>query len=219
MIAMGQAGIIAASAATGALFGAAMSHPARQLARAARSRSLLHPAALAAATAAVLAALAWRGGEPPLVLVVDAALAAGCVPLAAIDFAEHRLPTWLVLPLYPVLLVPIGLYGLVRGEPAPFLRAVVGMAALFLFYLVIAILSGELGAGDVRLAGVLGLVLAWHSWAGLVLGTLLGLFTAAATGLIGRLAFNRPRHHRIPLGTALIAGTVAALLAQPASLA
>lgn len=218
MISVGSTGFIALIAAVGGLLGAALSQPARRLANTNRARRLLHPATLAAMTAAAFAALAWRGANHPLALVVDVALAAACVPLAVIDLAEHRLPTRLVLPLYAVLLLPIAVHGFVHAEAAPALRAIAGMAALFLFYLAIAVVTGQLGAGDVRLAGVLGLVLAWHGWSALALGTMLGLFAAATAGIVAIVVFRRPRDHRIPLGAALIAGALAALLAQPAGL-
>jgi leader peptidase (prepilin peptidase) / N-methyltransferase len=43
------------------------------------------------------------------------------------------------------------------------------MAILAAFYLILALISGGgLGAGDVKLGGLLGLTLAWLSWAALV---------------------------------------------------
>lgn len=219
MISMASAGYVAASAATGMVLGAAMSYPARRLAHTDRAKRLLHPAILAALSAAILAALAWRDGGHPLVLVVDATLAAGLVPLAAIDLTEHRLPTWLLAPLYPILLALIATHGFINGLAGPGLRAVAGMALLFVFYLAIAVVSEQLGAGDVRLAGLLGLALGWHSWPALAVGTLIGLFAASAAGAIAIFAFRRPRDQRIPLGTALIAGALVALMIQPGVLA
>ncbi len=53
------------------------------------------------------------------------------------------------------------------------LRAVVGAVALFAFYFVLVIVrEGGMGFGDVKLAGVLGLYLAWVGWCALVVGAL-----------------------------------------------
>lgn len=202
----------------GVLLGAAMSHAARRVVRTDRAERLLHPVVLAAATAAVLAALAWRHDDDLQILVVNAALAIGCVPLSAIDLTERRLPTWLLVPLYPLLIALITMHGFATEDARPALRAVAGMALLFVFFLAIAVLAGHLGAGDVRLAGVLGLVLAWHSWNTLALGTLLGFLTAAVAGRVAAVAFRWPRNHPIPLGAALIAGAFAALLIHPAGI-
>lgn len=215
---MGLTGSIAVSAAGGVLLGATMCRVAQRFAQTDRGRRLLQPAILAALTAAVFAGLAARGEPDVLVFLADAALVTACIPLAVIDLAEQRLPTWLVLPLYPALLILITVHSLVQGEPAHLLRAGAGMGALFVFYLAIAVLTGQLGAGDVRLSGVLGLVLAWHSWTALVLGTLLGLLAAAAAGLVAIVVLRRPRSHRLPLGTSLTAGALAALLTQPAAM-
>ena len=50
-------------------------------------------------------------------------------------------------------------------------------------YLVIALAAPDsLGAADIRLAGLLGLALAWRGWTTLVAGTLLALLYASLTG-------------------------------------
>ncbi len=210
---MGTAGAIAAAAAAGAVVGAAMRPPARRLARDPHVITL-RPAAFAAMTAALFAVAAWRG--PDLVtFAVVAALVLGGVPLTALDLAERRLPTPLVGLLYAAVLVVITADGLRRGDAADAVRAGAGMTTALIFYLAVALVSGALGAGDVRLAGALGLALAWQGWYALILGNLLGLALAATAGLAVIAVRGGSRHTRIPLGPALIAGAVLALLIQP----
>jgi leader peptidase (prepilin peptidase)/N-methyltransferase len=168
--------------------------------------------ALASATAIVFGLVAWRIGLHP-VLAAYACLAAASIPLAAIDLIDHRLPSALLLPLYPVLAGLFGLAALLAHNDAPLLRALLGMAALFAFYLVVALLGrGRLGAGDVRLGGVLGMALAWRGWTTLAAGTVLGLLYAALAGAILIILRRASRHTLLPFGPALIAGALTALL-------
>jgi leader peptidase (prepilin peptidase) / N-methyltransferase len=69
-----------------------------------------------------------------------------------------------------------------------------------------------LGAADVRLAGLLGLALAWQGWDTLLVGAVLGLCYGALTGATMILLRRACRHTLIPLGPALIAGAFTALL-------
>lgn len=177
-----------------------------------RSRVLISATALGVATAIVFGLLAWRIG-PRAELLVDSCLAALCVPLAAIDLSEHRLPNKLLLPAYPVLLGLLGLAASYDRDATPILMALAGMSSLLVFYLAIALISGGgLGAGDVRLAGVLGLALGWRGWQTLIVGALLGLVYAGLAGLIMILLRRATCHTCVPLGPALIGGAFTALL-------
>lgn len=127
------------------------------------------------------------------------------VAAGAVDLARRRLPDALTLPALPVALVltaPLG--------PSAAGRAVLGAAVLFGAHLAVRLLApGALGAGDVKLAGVLGAVLGAVSWPALVLGVGLAaaLSTAAAVAgwLVGRLA-GRPRSGGVvPHGPGMLA--------------
>lgn len=178
---------------------------------------LVRPAALAVVTGAMFAALAARDLEPAA-LIAGAMLAAAGAPLAGIDLTERRLPSVLVAPLYPLLLSVATVDGLWASDVVPLLRALGGMAVLFLFFLVVALASGQLGAGDVRLAGALGLALAWQGWPSLVLGWLLGLIYGAVAGVVVGLRREHSERSPVPFGPALITGALTAYLIQPGSL-
>jgi len=204
--------IVLACAALGAVVGAAATPLTRRLLTERDQHRLASAPVLVSATAIMFDLLAWRIGFHPD-LAAYGCLAAAGIPLAAVDLIEHRLPHSLVLPLYPTLVGLFGLAALLDHDPARLLRAVLGMVTLLAFYLVIALLSrGGLGAGDVRLAGVLGLALAWHGWMALVSGTVLGLLCAAVSGAILVAVRRATRQTPIPFGPALIAGAFTALL-------
>jgi len=119
-----------------------------------------HPLTMAvtvcSVTAVLFGLLAWRVGVRPE-LLADSALAAVCVPLAVIDLVEKRMPTRLLVPAYPSLVVLFGLAAAVEHNGAAMVRSCVGMVILFVFYLLIALTArGALGAADVRLAGLMG---------------------------------------------------------------
>ncbi len=91
------------------------------------------------------------------------------------------------------------------------MRALIGMAALYAFYFVLAfIYPAGMGFGDVKLAGVLGLYLGWLGWAELVVGGFLG-FLLRRCGRPGLLMPVRRagRKSQIPFGPFMLAGALA----------
>jgi prepilin signal peptidase PulO-like enzyme (type II secretory pathway) len=87
------------------------------------------------------------------------------VVLATVDLATKRLPDALVLPSYLAGLALLGVAAALTRDGTALLRALIGMATLFGFYLLLALVNpAGLGFGDVKLSGVLGLHLAWLGW-------------------------------------------------------
>lgn len=148
-----------------------------------------------------------------LQIVAFSYLAVVSVVLAAIDVRSHRLPNAIVLPSY---LVAVALLtaAVLAGAPASALvRAGLGMAALFAFYLLLRVLSRRgLGGGDVKLAGVLGLYLGWIGWDALAVGALAGFVLGGAAGMVLLLARRAHRSTRIPFGPAMLGGAWLAIL-------
>lgn len=161
---------------------------------------------------ALLGAVAGVVGPRPE-LAAFGVLALLCVALAAIDLAVHRLPDRLTLPAYPVLAALFVLAALVTGEPDRIVRVLLAGAALAGGYLLLALLRpGQLGLGDVKLAGLLGLALGWLGWDAVLLGTALAFVLCALAGLallVGRRASLRTA---LPLGPFMVAGTFAVVL-------
>ena len=144
-------------------------------------------------TAVVFAALAWKFAESwalPAYLVFGAV----AVALAFIDFDTHTLPNVIVLPTYPVILVLLALSCMIEGDWWALIRAMIAGAALWGFYFILAVAwPGGMGFGDVKLAGVVGMLLGWVGWGAVVVGgfgafVLGGIASAVlmATGRVGR---------------------------------
>jgi len=134
-------------------------------------------------------------------------LAAVAVALALIDLDTHTLPNRIVLPSYVVAALLLALASWGAGDWSALLRAAIGGLILWVAYfaMVLAYPSG-MGFGDVKLAGVLGLYLAWIGWGTLVVGAfaaflLGGLF---AIGLV--LGRRAGRKSGIPFGPWMLLG-------------
>lgn len=148
-----------------------------------------------------------------LAVSISAALvAAALVVLAVIDWQTHRLPNVIVLPLYAVAGLP-AIYA--AGDGAITWKALgtaaAAMAGLYVFWWVLAAVTGAVGFGDVKLAGVLGLALGVHGGfeavtGGLVLPCLLGGVVAVVVLLSGR------RNTEMAFGPYLVMGTLLVLL-------
>jgi len=211
---MTNAWIIAGMSGFGGTVGAMLRVAATETLRTvtARRKPRIAAAATAGALAAVLSAvLALRIQSWPA-LSACVYLAAVGVSLATIDVVERRLPDSLIRPSYLVIATLIGLDAITRSEITPAIRATLGMAAVAALHLAVAILSrGGLGAGDVKLGGLLGLTLAWHSWTSAVVGTVLG-WVLAAVALLGlRLACRWHPDQTVTLGPFLLLGAFIAL--------
>jgi len=159
--------------------------------------------------ALVWGSLAWRFGAVGHVTVLPAYLYLGVLGLllAAIDADVHRLPDALVLPSYPVALVLLAVASWGTGDWWALARAAMAGAALWLAYLVLALISpGGLGFGDVKLAGVLGLFLGWLGWGPVVLATLAAFLLGGLAGVVLLVARRVTRHSHIAFGPAMLAG-------------
>lgn len=146
-------------------------------------------------------------------LVYTGFLAVGAV-LIRIDIDEHRLPDRIVLPSAAALLALIALHAAVTHDGVALVRAVLGGLALGAFYLALrAVDPAGMGGGDVKLAALVGVFLAWHGWPALVAGAA-AAFVAGAAWALALLAARRiERQARIPFGPWIILGAWAGLLA------
>ena len=174
-------------------------------------RALGTPAVLELATAAVLALLAGRFGGQPLTLALGFLGALG-VALAAIDISVQRLPDRLTLPAYPVLIALLAVAALAGHDPGALWRALLGGLVLAAGYLLLGLARpGQLGGGDIKLAG---LVLGWLGWRAVLTGAALGFILAGLAGLALLAARRVTLRGAISFGPFLLGGALLVILAE-----
>jgi leader peptidase (prepilin peptidase) / N-methyltransferase len=177
-------------------------------------KSLGAPLALELATAAVLALLIGHFGGQPEILALGFFGALG-VALAAIDISVQRLPDHLTLPAYPILIALLAIASITSHDVAALGRALLGGLALSGTFLLLALVRpGQLGGGDIKLAGLAGLALGWLGWPAVIAGAALGFVLSAVVSL-GLLAARRATlRSAICFGPFLVGGAVLAALAN-----
>ncbi len=101
----------------------------------------------------------------------------------------------------------------VAADWSALLRALLGGLVLFAGYFLLAVLiPGGMGFGDVKLAGVLGLMLGWLGWGSVITGTVLA-FIYGGIGSLGLLAIRRAsRTTRVAFGPFMLAGALTILM-------
>lgn len=151
------------------------------------------------------------------VLVALLYFAAVTIALAVIDLDVHRLPNVMVLPAYAVVGSLLLVAALVGGDIVAFARALAGSGILFAFYFLVAVVAPRgMGMGDVKLAGVLGMMLGWFGWGSLAVG---GFSAFVLGGLVGiaLIAIRKARRTTaIPFGPWMLAGAWVGIVAGEA---
>lgn len=174
--------------------------------------SLGIPLVLELATAAVLTLLLGRFGGQADVVAFGFFGALG-VALAAIDIAVQRLPDRLTLPAYPILIAMLAMAALISDDAAALGRALLGALALSGSFLILAMVRpGQLGGGDIKLAGLTGLVLGWLGWPALIIGATMAFVFSAIVGLALLAARRVTLRSAMSFGPFLVAGTILAAL-------
>ena len=143
----------------------------------------------------------------PVALPAFLYLGAISVALGLIDLDTHRLPNAIVLPAYPVSLTLLGAAAAASADWAALIRVLIGGAALFGFYFVLAVaVPRGMGFGDVKLAGVLGMFLGWLGWGSLVVGAFAAFVLGGVFSVVLLLARRARRRSGIPFGPWMLAG-------------
>jgi leader peptidase (prepilin peptidase)/N-methyltransferase len=154
---------------------------------------------------AVVGASAVTGGLPVWWLPVPAALSWLAVVLTATDLAHRRLPNAVTGPAYPA---TMGLLVVTCVAGAGFdlgARAIAAGVALFALYAVVHLAApGHLGAGDVKLAGVIGAALGAVSWSALLLGQVIAAVITVVFAVIARHERGAPHGPGMLVGALLL---------------
>ena len=174
------------------------------------------PFVLELVTAAVAGLLTWRfAGSPTAPAFVFLGVIG--VALAAVDISVQRLPNRLTVPLYPGLVVLFGAAAVLTGQADLLLRAIFGGLVLGIVYLVLALVGrGQLGGGDVKLAGGIGIALGWLGWPAVFAGAALGFVLMAVVCLALLAARRITLQHSVSFGPFMLAGALVAVLASAA---
>jgi leader peptidase (prepilin peptidase) / N-methyltransferase len=150
------------------------------------------------------------GADP--VLPVGLLAAVFGLLLAVIDVRCLRLPDPLVGALAVTIVAPLTAAAAATGDPWRLGRALLVAALSFTAYLLIAIGSnGGLGLGDVKLAGVLGFALGFAGWPAVLAGLALPHLINGPIALCLLVSGRAGRQRALPLGPALLAGTLLAV--------
>ncbi|MGH3449800.1 MAG: prepilin peptidase [Haloechinothrix sp.] len=165
--------------------------------------------------AVACAAIGWRFGFswnlwPYLALALLGVL------LGAIDLACLRLPDVLVKPGFVVGVGWLAGLAAVSGDWGALVRAGAAAGVLAVGYLVLAILPGaNLGYGDVKLAGLLGLFLGWLGWGEVLIGAVLPFLLNGVVAVVLLVLRLVDRRTLVPFGPAMLAGAWLAIVALP----
>jgi leader peptidase (prepilin peptidase) / N-methyltransferase len=166
------------------------------------------------ATGLLFAALTLRLAQLHLLSAGPAVLGFGAagLALALIDVEHRRLPDAIVLPGYPLLGAALLASAAWQHDWWSAGRAAIGAAALFAFYFALAYAHpAGMGFGDVKLAGLVGGLLAYFSWSALLLGAFAGFLLGAVYGVALIVAGRGGRRTAVPFGPFMVAGALLAV--------
>jgi leader peptidase (prepilin peptidase)/N-methyltransferase len=167
--------------------------------------------AVTAVLAALLVGAVFLVGMRPFLLALLWTAGAG-VLLAQVDLAVHRLPDRVVFPSIAVVAVAALLDAAVTASWDQLLRALAAGLAAFACAALVGLVSPRgLGFGDVKLLGLLGVLLGWFGWPVLLLGVLLGFVVGAGVSLVLLLGRRAGWRTEIAFGPSLLAGAALAL--------
>lgn len=167
-------------------------------------------------TASLFAAVAARI-ELNVALIGFLYFTAVAVALAFIDYDTKRLPNAITYPAYVVGPAVLAVDALVSGSWTPFVRSMIGMVALFAFYLLLVVVyPAGMGGGDVKLAGIIGLFLGWLGYGALVVGAFLGFLLGGLWGVALIVLRRGGRKTAVPYGPFMLLGAMIAIfVGQP----
>jgi leader peptidase (prepilin peptidase)/N-methyltransferase len=159
-------------------------------------------------------AVTWRVLALDLPAAVPAYLyfAAIGIALTMIDVDHKRLPDKIVLPSWAVVAALLTLASVKTGDWGALGRAGIGAAGLFALYFALAfIYPAGMGMGDVKLAFVLGGVLAYLSWRAFGVGAFGGFLLGSLGGVVLMASGRGGRKSAIPFGPYMIAAALLAI--------
>jgi leader peptidase (prepilin peptidase)/N-methyltransferase len=177
---------------------------------------LVRVGATSLAAAAAVGVAPLLAGERPAALAF-AWFGGAAVVLAGVDLASHRLPDRVTFPAAGVCAAALLVDAAVTGPWSALLRAVAAaLAAYAVGTLARLVQPRGFGGGDVKLLGLLGLVLGWAGWDVLVTGVFSGLLLGAVGSLLLMAVGRAGWRTAVAFGPPLLAGAHVALVLSAA---
>jgi leader peptidase (prepilin peptidase) / N-methyltransferase len=172
------------------------------------TRALVIALSAVTASALVYARIGWTAPLP-----AACSLCAAGPPLAATDLTEHRLPDKLTLTAIALTAALLTAASWHLGDFAALGRAAIAAVAAGGFFLALALITRQIGGGDVKLAVLTGTLPGWLGWDHFVLALLSGLLLGALTAGVLMATRRISRRDPLPLGPFLLAGALIGVLA------
>jgi len=168
--------------------------------------------ALTALAALVIGALAGAAAGWTALLPAFLCLALAGSALTVIDYEHHRLPNRLVYPAAVGAFVLLALAAAVDDDWHAYLRAVEAAAVAYAALFMLKFISPRsFGWGDVRLGGVLGAYLGYHSWIAVYYGLFGGFVLGSVVALVMLGARRATMKTALAFGPMLLLGALIVL--------
>lgn len=134
------------------------------------------------------------------------------VVLVWIDSDVHRLPNGLTYPAYPAMAALLLAASITLGDRR-WIGAVVGMVALLLLFGPLFVVSrGQVGLGDVKWSGVIGLALGWLGLDALVIGIFTTFLIGGVWAMVLVVFRGAGRSTQLAYGPSMCIGALVAVL-------
>lgn len=152
--------------------------------------------------------LGWTGALVPWAVLVPLGVVLGYV-----DWRTRLLPSYVVKPAYPAMIVLVLLAGLLDGDRHALLGALGGWLAMGAIYLLMWLLvPSGMGYGDVRFSGLLGMALGYVGWAEVACGWYAGILLGGVLGAV-LAVLKLVDRKAMPFGPFMMLGAVVGVLA------
>ena len=134
------------------------------------------------------------------------------VTLSIIDFRELRLPNKYVYPAYAIVTAGLLLPAVVEGQWDAFGAAMVcALAGFAIFMLMHAVYPSGLGMGDVKLAGIIGMITGWVSWSTAIVALMLAFLLSAIVSIVLLVTRKATMKSALPFGPFMLGGAILAV--------
>jgi len=149
------------------------------------------------------------GTTTPQLLPAALVFALAAVWVVWIDLDVHRIPHQVLAVAAPAVAATGWAGAVMLGQWSRIWTSLAAAAALVVFYYLLAYF-GNLGLGDVRLAGVAGLLLGLHGWDTVIRGTV-AAFILGGLAAVLLLAAGRHRTSELAFGPVIAVGALIAV--------